>query len=86
MRLSIPRHHQQYISSLASEMGCSNAEALNWLIWTHRWGTPQPQPQQASQIAFTPKSPQAIQQFEQSQLQQEIDPIIEKLATLIEDF
>jgi hypothetical protein len=86
MKITIPRHHRQLIENLSLEMGCSNSEALNWLIWNYRWGTPQPQPQQQPQAIFAPKSPQAIANFEQQKLQEEIDPIIAKFAELIEEF
>ncbi|MBD2341976.1 hypothetical protein H6G64_34155 [Calothrix sp. FACHB-156] len=37
-----------------------------------------------SALSFVPQSPQAIEKFEE--LQQEIDPIIARIATLIENF
>lgn len=89
MRITIRSHHQQLITNLALEMGCSPSEVINYLLWQHRWGTPtnaleQPLEQSTKPIAL--KSPKAIANFEQTQLQQEIDPIISKIAGLIEDF
>jgi hypothetical protein len=93
MKITIRKHHQQLMTNLALEMGCSTSEALNYILWQYRWGTPQP-PQQTPQLQplesptkqLTLASPKAIAKFEQTQLQQEIDPIINKLAGLIEDF
>jgi hypothetical protein len=86
MRVTIRKHHQPLLNTLALEMGCSASEALNYLLWQHRWRTPQPQAVTKLKSQFQPKSPQAIQQFEESQLQQDIDPIINRIAALIEDF
>jgi len=101
MRLSIPQHHRQFISALATELGATETEALNYLLWQYR----RPAPNTSSKLvdfseipettvtpllgfkpAFEPKTPQAIRQFEDIQLQQEIDPIISRIAGLIEDF
>lgn len=93
MQITIRKHHQQLITNLALEMGCSLSEVLNYILWQYRWATPQP-PQQISTLQplesptkrFTLASPRAIAKFEQTQLEQEIDPIINKIAGLIEDF
>ncbi len=99
MRITVRSHHQQLITNLALEMGCSPSEVLNYLLWQYRWGTPtkslespikpleqSAKPLELSTNQLTLASPKAIANFEQTQLQQEIDPIINKLAGLIEDF
>ncbi|BAY80514.1 hypothetical protein NIES25_70020 (plasmid) [Nostoc linckia NIES-25] len=89
MKITVRKHHQQLITNMALEMGCSPSEALNYILWQYRWGTPQPpqlQPLESPTKQLTLASPKAIAQFEQTQLQQEIDPIINKIAGLIEDF
>lgn len=93
MQMTIRKHHQQLIINLALEMGCSPSEVVNYILWQYRWGTPQPpqqtlplQPLESPTKQLTLASPKAIANFEQTQLQQDIDPIINKLAGLIEDF
>ncbi|OUL21481.1 hypothetical protein BV378_26550 [Nostoc sp. RF31YmG] len=101
MRLTINKSHDQYISAIASQMGTTPQQALNWMLWKLResnynfGGTlpqhPIPNAQQPhfepatamSGLSFVPQSPQAIQEFEELR---EIDPIIERLAGLIDSF
>lgn len=88
MRLSIKPHHEQFIKNLAEGMGCDATEALNYLLWQHRWGSQPNIPQFPTQMPekvekFELKSPALIQQFEQiADIQQEIDPIIERFISL----
>jgi|GEM_PF-1269206 len=93
MRLSVKKHHEQYLQLIASQMGINDSsEALNMLLWELRrinyaFGSPfpqlpSPQPEQLahSGLSFIPQSPQAIQEFEE--LREEIDPVIEKFISL----
>ncbi|WP_414579306.1 hypothetical protein [Anabaena sp. CCY 9402-a] len=97
MRLSVNATHNQFLQTIASQMSASPAEALNYLLWELRrqnfsFGSPlqsplpSPQPALQPQIGF--KSPGAIAHFEEvsAELPQEIDPIISRIAGLIENF
>ena len=102
MRVTINKTHDQYISAIASQMGATPQDALNFLLWKLResnynfGGTlpqhPTPNAQQPhfepatamSGLSFVPQSPQAIQEFEQ--LAEEIDPVIQRLAGLVDTF
>ncbi|BAY67218.1 hypothetical protein NIES22_73810 (plasmid) [Calothrix brevissima NIES-22] len=89
MRLTINKSHDGYINAIASQMGTTPQNALNFMMWKLRESNynfgdslpqcPMPHAQQP-QIQFTPKSPQAIEEFEQ--LQAETDPVIERLLAL----
>jgi hypothetical protein len=109
MRLTTDKTHDQYLQAIASQMGATPKDALNFLLWKLResnynfGGTlpqyPMPNTQQPQQhfdpntfearatamsgLSFVPQSPQVIQEFEQ--LQQETDPVIARLASLIVD-
>jgi hypothetical protein len=105
MRVTINKAHDGYISAIASQMGTTQQEALNYLLWELRrsnfqFGSQLPQHHQPqfdlstyeqatamSGLSFIPQSPQAIQEFESVQeLSEEIDPIIAKMALLVDDF
>ncbi|MBD2359245.1 hypothetical protein H6G41_32460 [Tolypothrix sp. FACHB-123] len=92
LRLTISKHHEIYLNSIASQMGVNNtSEALNYLLWELRrqnysFGsqaqcfdptTYETQPTVMSGLSFIPQSPQAIQEFED--LREEIDPVIQRL-------
>jgi len=93
MRLSIKKHNQAYLQELALQMGVSDiSEVINYLLLDvkglgYSFGNkPAPQSQQPQapigysfEPAFTP-----IQ--ENIQNYTEIDPIIAKFASLIEEF
>lgn len=93
MRISIKKHNQIYLESLASQMGITDiSEVLNYLLLDikglgYQFGNkPVPQPQPITQTpigytfepAFTPQS--NTQNFT------ETDPIIARISQLIEDF
>lgn len=95
MRISIKQHHAQFIKNLAEGMGCDATEALNYLLWQYRWNQQAPTAQALTSLnmpslqpvekveKFELKSPALIQEFEQlTDVQQEIDPIIERLISL----
>lgn len=106
MRLTINKTHDGYLQAIASQMGATPQDALNFLLWklresNYNFGGVLPQypmpnvqyqpPQQQFELAtamsglsFIPQSPQAIQEFEE--LREEIDPVIERLAGLIDSF
>jgi hypothetical protein len=57
MRLTTPKHHDTYIDAIASQMGATRQEALNYLLWELRKNNfqfggslPQSQPQQPSRL------------------------------------
>jgi hypothetical protein len=111
MRVSISKAHDQYLKSLASQMGTTDmSECLTFLLWKLReanynfgghlptYATAQ-QPQQAVQpqqhfdpttfetrptamsaLSFQPAFPDAVREFEQ--VQDETDPVIERLLSL----
>ena len=97
MRISIKKHHAQYLKNLAEQMGCDVAEALNYLLHeAKRHGTSfaSPLPPQPSQPVgmFTPYQP--LQPIDMPTLDpdcfehfdQEPDEIIQKFARLLEEF
>lgn len=112
MRINLRKHHEQYLKTIASQMGIFDiSEALNLLLWELRrinysFGSSLPQlphyqqqPQTSnyldpstfeaqatamSGLNFHPSSPQRIQEFEE--LREEVDPIIQRLAELIDSF
>ncbi|OUL23829.1 hypothetical protein BV378_20665 [Nostoc sp. RF31YmG] len=111
LRLSLPQHHTIYLQSIASQMGCDEAQALNYLLWELRrsnfaFGSTLPpypmpntqlpqsnhfdpntfesKPTAMSGLSFQPAFPDAVREFEQ--VQEEIDPVIAKMALLIENF
>lgn len=63
LRLTIPKHHDVYLHSIASQMGCDTSEALNYLLWelrksNHQFGDSLPQYQhpQAQQPTEYPQA------------------------------
>ena len=94
MRISIKKHNQVYLESLALQMGITDiSEVLNYLLLdikglNYQFGNkPQPQPRQAPigytfdastfEPAFTP-----VRECDRNS----IDPIIARMASLIEEF
>ncbi|MBD2208121.1 hypothetical protein [Calothrix sp. FACHB-168] len=92
LRLTISTHHKTYLEAIASQMGCDCGEALNYLLWelrksNYQFGASIPHYNQDTFEKFKPQSPQAIQEFETTQeLHQQIDPIIARMALLVDDF
>jgi hypothetical protein len=91
MRISIKKHNQAYLQSLAKEMQIEDlGEALNYILvnirglgW--RYGdVPQPQPQQPipQPIGYTFEKAAPIPEVDRNS----IDPIIARMASLIEEF
>jgi hypothetical protein len=88
MRIAIKKHNQRYLEQIANQMECDRATALDYLLFELRknnysFGSPLPNseekpamPEPLHGINF--KSPRAIREFEE--LQQEVDPIIERLV------
>jgi hypothetical protein len=99
MRVTIKNHNQTYLQSLAQELGCDISEALNYLLLTLKHDNyyfqkssqthiPQPSQVMQHQDYFTFPSnfkPDFSEEFSQ-ELAQKTDPIIERMASLIEAF
>jgi hypothetical protein len=99
MRLTIKQHNAPYLRFLATELAMPESEAINYLLTNLRMrdfsfkGSPEqffttPQPTNQAPLGFVPQ-----EQFEpdtlptpMEKLMQECDPIIAKLAPLIEVF
>ena len=95
MRLTIRQHHHAFIADVAAQMGCSTTTALDYLLFELRrqgftFTTPTPptaptKPLTAPTLASIQSGSNlgfvgAVQPF------QEIDPCIERLSKLIEEF
>ena len=86
MRLSIKKHNQAYLQSLAKEMQIEDlGEALNYILvnirglgWRYK-DTPAPQPHQSAPIGFDSNTfePAFIQENHRNSL--EVDPTIQRL-------
>ena len=93
MRISIKKHNQVYLESLALQMGITDiSEVLNYLLLdikglNYQFGSkPQPQPQlQQAPIGYT-FEPAFTPIQENIQNTTEIDPIIARMSQLIEEF
>ena len=93
MRLSIKKHNQAYLESLAEQMGISDiSEVLNYLLLDikglgYTFGiksAPQPQPTIQAPIGYTFEP--AFTPQENTQNFTETDPIIARMSQLIEEF
>lgn len=91
MRLSIKKHNQAYLESLASQMGISDiSEVLNYLLLDikglgYSFGSkPAPQPITQTPIGYTFEP--AFTPQENTQNFAETDPIIARMSQLIEEF
>jgi hypothetical protein len=99
MRLTIKNHNIGYLQSLAQELGCDIPEALNYLLLTLKHEnyyfqkgnqTVAPQPSQPinyypptqAPIGFTPD----LTINHCPELSEKTDPIIDRIASLIEAF
>lgn len=90
MRLTIKQHHHEYLLTLAAQMGCSPATTIDYLLFElRRQGFTFTSPTPPLPLADMPKLPPlptslgfvgSVQPF------QEIDPVIERISSLIEEF
>jgi hypothetical protein len=98
MRISIKKHNQAYLQELALQMGVSDiTEVLNYLLLdikglNYKFGDkPVPTPQQAQQTSLgysfdTSTFERIAPTPDVDRNQLEIDPVIARMASLIEEF
>jgi hypothetical protein len=91
MRITIKPHNQAYITNLAESLGCSNAEALNYLLLKIKSegiaATPIQKAAVDSVIGFDVQPiREGFESFnnvmDSQHLQEQIDPMIERLISL----
>ena len=97
MRLSIKKHNRAYLESLAFQMGVSDvSEVLNYLLLDikglgYTFGNkPAPHSQPITQApigySFDPSTFEAIAPTQENNRNYSEDPIITRMASLIEEF
>ncbi len=99
MRLSIKPHNQEFLTNLAAQAGCTETDILNHLLLEMKldsiFGTDKVSTQnraiassvQASVSQPVPAFPAIeVPDYLPTSVMQEIDPIIERMASLIENF
>ena len=98
MRISIKKHHAQYLTNLAEQMGTDATTALDFAIWTLKQqgfsftSALPPQPPQAlgAFTPYQPLQPQDIPTLDSDTFehldQEPDDEVVRKFAQLLEEF